>query len=262
MAGRVKERGFSLIELMVSLAAGLIVVGAVVAFALASVQANSEYVSSTRLTQELRTSLDTVTDDLRRAGYDENALFYVARPATFTGASPFSKVFVSSTGDCVIYAYDRTGGVAGTLDLGNGEVRGVRRATRTVNGQTVGVLEFAESSGTIQPACDGAAPSYASLPYACSSNGWCPLSDPGIVNVTAFQLVNDRPLSAGVPGLIAGAAGSAVLPMQLRKYQVRISGQLVGTPTITRTLATDVRVRSDCVRAAAATNCVAAPNGT
>ncbi|MBF6022765.1 PilW family protein [Lysobacter niastensis] len=256
-----KQAGFSLVELMVALVAGMIVVGAVLAFALSSIRASSEYVRTTRLTQELRTSLETATDDLRRAGFDEQSLRYVARPPSFTETSPFSRVFISTNASCVIYAYDRKDGTDGTLDLSNGEVRGIRRAVRSVNGRNVGVLEMAESSGTTQPDCTGGSPDYSTFPATCTA-GWCPLSDPRLIDITAFQVVNDRPATSGVPGLIATGSGPAVLPMQLRKLQVTMSGSLISMPTVIRTITTDVRVRADCVRAAAATNCIAVPNGT
>lgn len=257
-----KQTGFTLVELMVALVAGMIVVGAVLAFALSSVRANSEYVRSTRLTQELRTSLETATDDLRRAGYDEDAMRYISRPPTFTAASPFSRIFTSTDSSCVIYAYDRENGGPGVLNLDNGEVRGIRRVVATVNGRQVGVLEMAESESGVQPDCGGAAVDYSNYPAACSSGGWCPLSDPRVVDIAAFQVVNDRPATGGVPGLIAAAGGPAVLPMQLRKMRVTLTGSLVTMPTVSRTITAEVRVRSDCVRAAASTNCIAVPNGT
>jgi Tfp pilus assembly protein PilW len=258
------QSGFSLIELMVSLVAGMIVVGAVLAFALSSIRSNSEYVRSTRLTQELRTVLDTAAEDLRRAGYDQDAMNYVARPPTFTNASPFSKIFINAANNCVIYAYDRADpddADNGTLNFENGEVRGLRLASRTVNGRQVGVVEMAESTSTAQPICTGSAPDYSTTPATCSANGWCPISDPRVINVTQFQVNNDRPATGGVAGLIP-ASGSAVLPMQLRKMQVSLTGALIAEPTVIRTMATDIRVRADCVRSAAATNCIAVPDGT
>ena len=73
-----RNSGFSLVELMVALAAGLVISGAAVAFLLSSFRSNGEYVQSTRLSQELRNSLDAVTRDLRRAGYDDDALKYLS----------------------------------------------------------------------------------------------------------------------------------------------------------------------------------------
>lgn len=260
-----KQSGFSLVELMVSLVAGLIVVGAVLGFAVSSIRSNAEYVRSTRLTQELRTSLQTAAEDLRRAGFDQDAMKYLSRPPTYTAASPFSRIHLNTANDCVIYAYDRADPDdtdAGVLNYENGEVRGIRRAVRTVGGRTVGVLEMAESTSTAQPACNGAAPDYSTVPATCSSNGWCPISDPFVIDVTQFQVVNDRPASGGVPGLISNPAAANLLPMQIRKMDVSITGQLVAEPGVTRTLTAEVRVRSDCVRSGAATNCTAVPNGT
>jgi prepilin-type N-terminal cleavage/methylation domain-containing protein len=252
------QKGFSLIELMIALVAGLIVVGAVLAFTLSSLNSNTEYVTATRLTQELRNNLSLVTDDLRRAGYDENAMSYLARPASFTDFSKFSRIQIS--GDCIIYAYDRAGGTAGQLDLDNGEVHAVRRATRTVNGVIVGVIESAESSSGNMPSCTGNGPDYTTYPATCNgTSGWCALSDPRVLDIQTFQVVNDLPVTGGAPGYIAGSGN--VLPMQERRIRVAITGSLVGVPTVVRGARSYVRVRTDCVRSGAATNCTAAPNG-
>ena len=56
---------------------------------------------------------------------------------------------------CIIYAYDRAPGTPGQIDLGNQEVRAVRRATTTIEGQTVGVIEVGESSAGQSPAWRG-----------------------------------------------------------------------------------------------------------
>src|SRR5690242_20718020 len=126
--GPARQAGFSLIELMVALVAGLIVSAAVVAFTMSSFRSNGEYVVSTRLTQELRNSLDLVMRDLRRAGYDEGALGLLA-----TGQmSPFSSMSVDVDAECILYGYDRKSDDAGlyqpgVVDVNNGEVRGLRR---------------------------------------------------------------------------------------------------------------------------------------
>ena len=104
--------GFSLVEMMVALAAGLIVSGAVIAFLLSSMKSNGEYVQSTRLTQELRNTLDLVTRDLSRAGYNDNALLFVSLPNISKFAPMFIKdntPFVAS-GDSATYGNADTRG--------------------------------------------------------------------------------------------------------------------------------------------------------
>src|SRR5688572_15130429 len=170
MINKRASTGFSLVELMVSLVAGMIVVGAVLTFTVSSVRANSEYVKSTRLTQELRNISDLITGELKRAGYDEDAMRYVANPSS-TAASKFAPILVDTTAgqNCVIYAYDRKPGNPGVIDLDNAEIRAIRRSTTG----GVGVIEVAESATGVTPTCGGAGPDYSQYPATCNAaSGW------------------------------------------------------------------------------------------
>lgn len=256
------QRGFSLIELMVALVVGLIVAGALLAFTVSSVRANAEYVRAARLTQELRTIGQFVDSELRRAGYDEDSLAYVAG-TTATKFSAFSPILLDTTAgaNCVIYAYDRAPGTAGSIDPGNQEVRGIRRSTATVNGKTVGVVEVAESSATVTPECDGAAPDYTKFPVACNAtSGWCAYSDPRTVDITTFILSDDDAAaraaleSHGYQDITA----TGYTPMRLREYKVTLTGQLVSDAEVDQSLSFNVKVRANCLRELA-TNCDAVP---
>lgn len=256
--------GFTLVELMVALVAGLIVSAAVLAFFFSSMKSNGEYVQSTRLTQELRNILDLMSRDIRRAGSDDDSLKYVGNtnlsaftPMCLTDAgAPSTCLGAAGVGDCVIYAYDRSypnggttlAGTPGTLDVSNGEVRGLRRRTATVNGITVGVIEYAESSGTTKPACGGAEAVYTSFPPTCNSTSlWCPLSDPARVDVTELEIINN---SSQV-----GVNPSALLT---RNFDFRLTGRLPGNADFTRDVLASLKIRSDCMRAAIS-NCNASP---
>src|SRR4249919_3114095 len=92
------SRGFSLVELMVALAAGLIVSAAAVAFLFSSMKSNKAFVGVTRLTQELRNNMDFVNRELRRAGYDEDALLYISLPPNSVSRSPFATILVANDG--------------------------------------------------------------------------------------------------------------------------------------------------------------------
>lgn len=251
-------RGFSLIEMMVALVVGLIVSGALLAFTISSVRANAEYVRAARLTQELRTVGQFVDSELRRAGYDEDSLEYVAG-TTATQFSPFSPILLDTTAgaNCVIYAYDRSPGTGGSIDDDNQEVRGIRRGTATINGQDVGVVEVAESSGTVTPACDGAAPDYAKFPVACNAgSGWCAFSDPHTVDVDTFTISD-----GGDAGNSHGAqdiTSTGYTPMRLREYKVTLTGHLASDADVSQTLSFNVKVRANCLRELV-TNCDAVP---
>jgi len=256
-------KGMSLIELMIAMVISLVVIGAVLGFTLSSVNTNSEYIQSTRLSQELRNSMDFVSRELRRAGYDQNVASYVASVNVSTPTtSPFSRLLITNdtNGDgtandaCVLYAYDLSGGTPGVVDLATGEIRGVRRAIRTIDGQDVGVMEVAQSATGVTPACSGSAPTYTTYPPTCSNSGWCALSDPRVLNITSFTLDTSTYINQ---------AGTAVAtPITIREVGVGLQGQLLRSidGTVTRGIRSNVKVRADCLAATA--TCALAPSGT
>jgi prepilin-type N-terminal cleavage/methylation domain-containing protein len=242
-------RGFSLIELMVALALGLIVSIAIVAFTMSSFRSNGQFVLSARLTQELRNTMDLMTRDLRRAGYNERAMSAMGG----NSASPFAPMSLLTShtegggeADCIIYAYDRKDGNPGLLDVSNGEVRGLRRKSVKINGVDVGVVEYAESSGSNKPKCDGATADYTKFPPACNTTStWCSLSDPSILNITGLTMTD---------------SGSTVgTSLALREIGINLDGQLRNDTSYTRSVRTSVRVRSDCYDPTAVANCSGSP---
>jgi len=100
-AARRASRGFSLVELMVALVAGLVVVGAVLALVVSIMESNRETLQATRLNQELRATLAVIANDLRRARSVEDPLTV----AMAAGGNPYAAVSTASAG-CVVYAYD------------------------------------------------------------------------------------------------------------------------------------------------------------
>ena len=256
MAAPRHARGFGLVELMVSIIPGLVVSGAAVAFVVSSLDSNTDFVRSTRFNQDLRSNMDFVTRELRRAGYDENSMKYIALSASSNITSPFASVKVvrdAQDNSCVIYAYDgktaASGGVGGPgkIDTAAGEVRAIRRMTRTVNGRLVGVMEVAQTSAAATSLdCDGDGPDYDSYPAACNdATGWCPLSDPLQIDITRFRIVDD---SLWTPPT-AVANGSKV-----RDLDLTMGGVLVGASEYVREMQASVRVRAECLRPVAATN--------
>ncbi len=216
--------GFSLVEMMVAMVAGLIVVGAVLSFTLASMQSNSENVRATRLQQELRTVMGLVTRELRRAGYNEDAIGRVGRGTTLE--SPLDQVFISGDQQCVIFAYDAEGGTANQLD--DGETKGLRRFV--ANG--VGRIQY-HPGGATDPTCG-------------ADGGWLDLSDPVVTDVTTLRFCwADNAANHTCAG--AAPAGTAVV----RRILVDITGvPRVGRDAadFVRTAQASVRVRADCIR--------------
>jgi len=249
--------GFSLVEMMMALLVGMIVASALVTFMVASLESNSEFMRAVRLTQELRFAMDYVSSELRRAGYDEDALSYAMQGSTGTATSDFAPVLFMSdlNGDsvnddaCVIYAYDRSTGDAGRVNLSNGEIRGIRLVRVVVNGiANVGVIEMAESSVGVTPACDDPAADYSAYPPTCAGS-WCAVTDSRELDVSAFAL--------GLGAVINVPGTAFATPLQLRDVSVLLAGNPIQDPSATRSMDSSVRVRADCMKTASA--CSLAP---
>jgi hypothetical protein len=220
----------------------MIVSGAVLAFTISSVRSSAEFVSATRLTQELRNTIDFISRDLRRAGYDQNYLAQMHQPVGSTLVSPFSPIALApslTAATCAIYAYDRQPGTPGQVDPANGEIRGIRRVATG----GVGVIEVATTlAADTAIACDDATADYSTYPASCTG-AWCAVTDPRILDITTFLIEEDTGTS-----LVAGT-GVASLPMRIREFQVNLQGRLVSDSTVIRGVQTRVRVRADCLRA-------------
>ena len=93
-----KQKGFTLVEMMVSSAIGLIAMSGVISMFATSVKSNGDGLKRIRLNQELRAIMDVMVRDIRRAGYWRNA--------DGIAPNPFSTLFVSNDEQCVTYRYD------------------------------------------------------------------------------------------------------------------------------------------------------------
>ena len=115
--------GFSLVELMVSMVAGLILVAAVTALFATILKANSTAMKVSRLNQEIQAITDMMARDIQRAGYDASAAT-ASRMVSGAGPSPFyfdtdvDLMSETATGSnlyrCVRVRYDENGN--GVLD--------------------------------------------------------------------------------------------------------------------------------------------------
>lgn len=117
--------GFSLVEMLVSMAVGLFLLAGVVVLFSATLSSQSNTLKTTRLNQELRNVIDLISRDVRRAGYWQLA-FATGQPAgnitlsnttgnvtVTSSAAPFSEIgaglvnrtLITSTGAATITGY-------------------------------------------------------------------------------------------------------------------------------------------------------------
>lgn len=223
--------GFSLTELLISLAVGFIVTGGVIAIFAANVQSNSDTLRTTLLDQQLRAAMDVMVRDIRRAGYSVTAAAVggaaVAVNPFTVGANNVTVFNTVNPGSCILYTYDIGNPAAplqnGVVNTGAGGFPNERFGfRRTVNGAGRGVVSMRTGGANFN--CNGG-------PFA-----WPLLTDPAVVHITNLSFVLD---TTTVP------TGSITPPRFLRSVTISLTGELVQDPATNRMIIETVRVQND-----------------
>jgi Tfp pilus assembly protein PilW len=219
-----RSRGFSLVELMVGLTAGLFVLLVLTTFFVSQVSGNTGMLNTTRLNQELRAVMDLTVRDIRRGGYWGNAIsgvWYEGSPGVTT--NPLQSITVgttvnpttTTTGNVLQYAYDLNG---------NGAIDDQENYAIQLNTATT-VVELVQGIST---------------PTTTQ------LSDPGTTTITdlTFSLA---PANASAITCIAGGTPPT---LTVRELTISLTGRLTSDTSVTRTLQETVRIRTDYVTGA------------
>lgn len=170
------NKGFTLVELLVSMVLGLIVISGVSYIYIAVVVSTSETLKSTKLNTQLMTIMSIMVNDIRRAGYWDN---FAVAPASqnpfnvedetlltiFSSANLGVKENTDTDGSCLLYTYDRNSN--NLVDNG------------AVDNEFFG---FRFSSGKVQMANNTSLITHDS----CNSNNWNTLNEPNLVKITSL----------------------------------------------------------------------------
>lgn len=212
-----RQRGASLVELLVGLALGLFVVSSALGLLTSHLQENRALVAEARLMHELNHAADRMTRELRRAGYwgDASAALWepdaVRRTNPYLGLSPSADEASSAS-----FGYSRDGSENHAID--DNEQFGYRLRS--------GNLEVRLGSS------------------------WQTLTDPATLVVTAFS-VTPRVLEEPLERLCARpcptdpAAAECPPRLQVRRLDFEISGRSTVDTRVVRSLQSSVRLRND-----------------
>ncbi len=225
-----------LMELLIAAVISLVAVAGMLMLVANTFSTASKTIRVTGLSDEMRTAMQVMTRELRRANYhgsyancfaNENCIANLG----ISGVVKNISINGGSGGSCFWFWYDRPQNGASPVSVSNEQVAAFRRTT---NGDGVGAIEMTVS-GTAAPNCND------------DSANWQPITDPGIYDITAFSVTSTGSFSAPVT-----AAGSS---LSVNRIGLAMTGSLVmspgipawmsgsGTPTVQ--LENFVRVRND-----------------
>lgn len=217
---RQRQRGLSIVELMVGITIGLIVVAGASLLLSGQIVENRRLISEAQVQQDLRATADIITRELRRSGALGVDAFLANRiwnPATITdpAANMHSELLSPGSGEPatgeVEFNYYPTGpGTDGPFGFRLDADRGV-------------------------------------IQTRLRAGGWQDLTDPATVNVTAFEVQRLDDTTSRVPCLkpCPDTTSNCWPTVSVRTMEVRITAESRTVPEIVRSHQSRVRLRNE-----------------
>lgn len=216
LGARRRQRGLSLVELMVGITIGLIVVAAASLLVSGQLSESRRLIAEAQMQQDLRASADIIVRELRRSGgigqYDNlhSVVWKLGSPVD-PWAYVFSENFsVSPSGNEVTFNYYPEG-----------------------SGSLASTLGFKLQSGVIRT--------------NIFAGGWQDLTDPSSMEVTAFAVTRlpDTVVRIPCPKPCPSGDTSCWPSVNQRTLEVRITARHRAFPQVERTHESRVRLRND-----------------
>jgi prepilin peptidase dependent protein B len=237
------NKGFSVVELMIGLALGLVVVLGLERIFVASFAVNVQTINVTNLNQQLRATMEVMTRDIRRAGYWANSLDDIGandQTNPFVGVTAFdtilddTKVASGVAAECIVYGYDRDN--EGDFTDTN-EWRGFRFDPGDGTNGTIEVKTSGLQSQVFDPADDTVTGT-----CAVGAGTWTDFIDPDRVVIDSLTFtLNEREVI--IDDECPDAATEFVV--FVRDVDIALTAHLTSDAAISRTLRDSIRVRND-----------------
>jgi prepilin peptidase dependent protein B len=268
------QRGFTLTELIISVAIGLVVTSGVIGVFLAVNGSSADTLKRSKLNGQIAGAIGIMANDIKRAGFwgdmglDEsvtpdinpfnqfNSTTLEVRNVAGNALVPVSDYVTGGAnngGDCIVYTYDAN-------------QNGLLEATE----DDTDIVGFRLTDGVIQMRLNGDAagnPPHNSC--ADANDNWQNLTDANLINITelTFQLGNSLCINNTEPdgedndsanGIDDAAeadcyqqpptVGDGQSTVEIREVRITVTGVLIGDPLTSMTLTEDVLIRNNYVR--------------
>ena len=218
-----KQQGMSLMEVLVAMSISLVVTASMIALMANSLGATARIIKMTKLTDDLRTTMQMMTRDVRRSSYNANSMFCYANTncRSAVDATVAGDITINGGNDCFTFLLDRDH----DGDSTENDAGGFRR----VISSGVGVIEM--WTGNAAPDCS----------VAAGTAGWVQITNPEIMDIFVFSVDDDLSYNEVV---LDNSLGN-ILTAKVRKIRMNMRGRLVVDNTIVRRIEDVISVRND-----------------
>jgi prepilin peptidase dependent protein B len=233
-----KQNGYTLIELMIATAIGLIVVGATISIYITAVGSSSNTIKSARLNHDLEAVMALMINDIKRAGYWNGAVVGVdSRTNPFTAAATNLNIPIST---CILYTYDADND--GIVDAD--EYYGFKLTNNTLNmrrsGTTTNSADCSDGGTSWQSFIDNTQLTITELQFSFVPVTGLPATS-RCLNITTNAVTDAAACAADATNCTAATPCNIA---QKRVVNIRLSGRLTSDTSVTKTLNGTVEVRN------------------
>lgn len=220
-----RQRGLSLVELMVGITVGMIVVAGASLMMTNQITEHRRLVLETQVQQDLRAAADLMLRDLRRVGFwatHEDGVW--ASGASAAASSPYGATTPAQSSQDeteVLYNYSRGNDYTSRTRLED---------NRVTNDEAFG---FKVSNGVLHSLLGGT---------------WQPLTDPNTLTIKAFSVkLTVQPIDLKSYCATPCPVGSTICPpeLQVRRFDIVINGAAKDYAEVERTISVSSRLRND-----------------
>jgi len=207
--------GFTLVELMVSLVIVLIVAAVTIKIEANVFESNGRSINMIQLTQQMRSAIQLISRDIRRAGYNDDALARFLSTQAVSSGVTMGALDANGAANCLQVSYD---------DL-DGSAKNVVYRLRVVSE----VGRIAANFGATAT-CD----------TSIADTGWVDITDPLVVSVTSLDFVHNNQLTDIAENLSDGNT----IQVGLEQISVTIDASLRGNNNVSRSITNEVQIRN------------------
>ena len=220
---KARQGGTSLMEVLVAMTISLVVTAAMIALMGNSLGSTTRIIQMTKLSDDLRITMQMMSRDVRRSSYNANSMFCYANDDCDTDGAitAATDINIDDGNSCLTFLMDRDHDGDSTEDDAGG--------FRHVTTGGVGVIEM--WTGDENPNCADAA----------GAAGWVQVTNPDNMDIFAFSVDENLSYTQVVKD---DGAGNTVT-QKVRKIRMNMRGRLVLDNTITRTVEDIISVRND-----------------
>lgn len=221
-----RQRGASLVELMVGVTIGLFILAAATLVVTSQLGDNRRMLTDAQLQQDMRATVDIAVRDLRRAAYWAQAWNNVWAPSAAAAlGNPYTALTATrnaTMGDSIVY--DRS------LDEEGGAQSGTDNS-RVDDDERVG-FRFNAAAGTVEMLVGG--------------DTWQALTDASVMKVTQFDIIlTSRALALACGTQCQRGPNDCPMDLMVRDATIVMVAQAAHNANIQRSVRSDVRLRND-----------------